>query len=974
MQQIADWLEKLGLGQYAQRFAENDINFGILADLTDQDLKELGVSSLGHRRLLLRAIAQLDNTPAGAAAPAPTPAPAPPTAAATTAPVAEPVGERRHVTVMFCDLVDSTGISAKLDAEEWRDLVRAYLDAASAAVVEMSGHVAKKLGDGLMALFGYPVAQENDSERAVRAALSIQLALAELNRKNTGAGKPALAARIAIELGPVVVDVGGEIFGDVPNIAARAQALAEPGAVVVTARVQHQVSGLFVAEERGSHELKGVPEPVTLFRIVRASGGGRRSGQRNLTPLEGRDDEMAMLMRRWERARQGDGQLVLIVGEPGLGKSRLIEEFHARLRDTPHTWVEWSCSQLLQNTPLHPIAEWGRQRFGGADVPAEQRLADLESSLAQVKLDPAENVPLLAPLLDIPLPPERAPTLAPQELRRRQLAALTGWVMAGARTQSVVLAFEDLHWADPTTFDVLRGIAERGALAPLFFLTTTRPEFRPPWGMRSHHATISLAPLDHQQVRHMVGELAARHALPQQVVEDVWARSGGVPLFVEEVTRLLLERGEQGGIQAIPPTLQQSLMARLDRLGPAREVAQIGSVIGRGFSYSLLRSLAGMEDGPLQMALERLAEADILLVQGLPPESDYRFKHALIQDAAYENLLKSRRTVLHRRVAETLRDKFPAIAAAEPEVLAHHFTQAGLDQPAIEWWGKAGDQALHRSAYVEAIGHLGKAIGLAESLPDSPTERRRRLRLQIDYGQALIASRGHGALETTAAFARAEELATGIEDATERFSARYGMWTGSFVRGEPQPMRTISAAFLRDAAPKPDSPEFVMGHRIVGMSFWYGGDYVGAREHLEQALASHDAERHRPLAFRYGQDIGVPCMVYLALTLWPLGEIARARSLAEEAVAYAPSTGHLATIAYALVHRCLLDLLCRDADGLLPRAELLVAMSRDHGLPFWLAYGTYALGYARWRTGEREAGETAMRLGMTMCREQGIRV
>ena len=285
-------------------------------------------------------------------------------------------------------------------------------------------------------------------------------------------------------------------------------------------------------------------------------------------------------------------------------------------RDTPHTWVEWSCSQLLQNTPLHPIAEWGRQRFGGADVPAEQRLADLESSLAQVKLDPAENAPLLAPLLDIPLPQERASTFAPEELRRRQLAALTNWVIAGARTQPLVLALEDLHWADPTTLDLLRGIAERGALAPLFVLITARPEFRSPWGMRSHHSTISLAPLDRLQVRDMVAELSARHALPKEVVDGVTERTGGVPLFVEEVTRLLLERGEQGGIQAIPPTLQQSLTARLDRLGPAREVAQIGAVIGRGFSYALLRAVAGMEDAPLQMALERLAEADILLVQG----------------------------------------------------------------------------------------------------------------------------------------------------------------------------------------------------------------------------------------------------------------------------------------------------------------------------------------------------------------------
>ena len=344
MQQIADWLQKLGLGQYAQRFAENDITFSILADLTDQDLKEIGVS-LGHRRQLLREIANLGKT-AGAAASAPA-LPEQPIAAPTVTPPVEAAGERRHVTVMFCDLVDSTGIAARLDAEEWRDLVGAYFDAASAAVTEMGGKVAKKLGDGLMALFGYPVAQENDAERAVRAALSIQRALAEVNRRNPGSGKPALAARVAIEVGPVVVDPSGEIFGDVPNIAARAQALAEPGAVVVTARVQRQVAGMFVAEQRGSHELKGVPEPVTLYRIVRASGGGRRAGQRRLTPLVGRDEEITMLMRRWERARQGDGQLVLIIGEPGIGKSRVIEEFHGRLRDTPHTWVEWSCSQLL---------------------------------------------------------------------------------------------------------------------------------------------------------------------------------------------------------------------------------------------------------------------------------------------------------------------------------------------------------------------------------------------------------------------------------------------------------------------------------------------------------------------------------------------------------------------------------------------------------------------------------------------------
>jgi predicted ATPase len=477
-----------------------------------------------------------------------------------------------------------------------------------------------------------------------------------------------------------------------------------------------------------------------LYRIVRASGGGRRAGQRHLTPLVGREEELAMLMRRWERARQGDGQLVTIVGEPGLGKSRLIEEFHTGLRDVPHTWVEWSCSQLLQNTPLHPVTEWGRQRFGGTDVPAEQRLADLENTLTLIKLDPAENVPLLAPLLDVPLPKERMLTLAPEELRRRQFAALTGAMIASARVQPVVLAFEDLHWADPTTLDVLRGLAERGALAPLFIVATARPEFRPPWSMRSHHGTISLAPLDRSQVRDMVAELSARRALPRDVMDEVAARTGGVPLFVEEVTRLLLERGGQGGVHAIPPTLQQSLTARLDRLGSAREVAQIGAVIGRDFSYPLLRAVAGMEDAPLQMALERLAEADILLVQGLPPDSDYRFKHALIQDAAYENLLKSRRQALHSRVAEVLRDRFADTAAAEPALLAHHFTQAGLTEAAIEWWRTAGQRSLARSALLEGVEHLKRALDQIATLPATPDLRGEEIKLEVAFANAMALS------------------------------------------------------------------------------------------------------------------------------------------------------------------------------------------------------------------------------------------
>ena len=879
---------------------------------------------------------------------------------------------------MFCDLVGSTGISAQLDAEEWRDLVGSYLDAASAAVTDMGGHVAKKLGDGLLALFGYPVAQENNFERAARAALSIHRALAELNNKNVGTGKPALAARIGVETGPAVVDATGEIYGDVANIAARLQTLAEPGAVLVTARVQRQVAGLFVAEERGSHTLKGLKEPVTLFRLVRASGGGRHSSQRAPTPLIGRDEEIAMLMRRWERARQGDGQFVMIVGEPGLGKSRLIEEFRLRLRETPHTWVEWSCSQLLQNTPLHPIAEWGRQRFGGVDLPAERRLADLESSLAQVKLDSAENASLLAPLLDIPLPPERAPTLAPEELRRRQLAALTSWVMAGARSQPLVLAFEDLHWADPTTLDVLRGIAERGALAPLFILATTRPEFRSPWGLRSHHATISLAPLDRAQVRDMVAELSARHALPKEVVEDVAARTGGVPLFIEEVTRLLLERGAQGGIQEIPPTLQQSLMARLDRLGPAREVAQIGSVIGRGFSYGLLRDVAGLEDAPLQVALEKLADADILLVQGLPPESDYRFKHALIQDAAYENLLKSRRQVLHRRVAEILRDTFGESSAAEPELLAHHFTQAGLIEAAIECWDEAGQRSLERSALVEAAEQFTRALDQIATLPTTPALRREEIKLQVALITPLIHVKGYAAPETQAAVERArllieqaEALGEPPEDPILLFSVLYGVWAAHFIAFNGGALRKLAAQFLALAEKQRATVPLMIGHRLMGNSLLLTGDIAQGRAHYNQALAYYDPAAHRPLVTRFGQDTRVSVLSYRSFALWMLGYPEAALADTDHALKDAREIGHAATLMYALHFTSGTYIHCGNYAAANAQSNELVVLADDKAAMMWKATGMLRQGLVLALTGKASDAVQTLTAALTGRRSTG---
>ena len=959
---VGSWLQNLGLEQYEPNFRDNKINADLLPRLTNDDLKDIGVSALGDRLQLLDAIAAL----AGPKPPADVTAfrsePRPPKGPEVSA-------ERRPITVMFCDLVGSTSLAAKLDAEDWRTLVNAYLDQASAAVTDFGGHVLKRLGDGLMALFGYPQAQENDAERAVRAALAIQRGLADLNNRNAAKGLPELSARIGIESGPVVVEASGEVFGDAPNIAARVQGAAEPGSILITAAVQRQTAGLFVSEDRGQHELKGLSAPMTLYRIVRASGGGRRGGARALTPLVGREDELALLTRRWSRALEAEGQFVQIVGEPGIGKSRLIEEFRAKLADTPHSWVEWAASQLLQNTPLHPLAEWGRQRFGGADATDEGRLADLENTLRLIGLDPEEYAPLIAPLVDIALPEERSAKLAPEELRRRQLAAVTAWYFAGARTQPAVLVFEDLHWADPTSLDLMWSLLERGAQAPLLIVATTRPEFRPPWAMRSHHAVVSLAPLDRAEVRRMVGEIASRHALSDEMIDGVGERTGGVPLFVEEVTQLLLERNVQGGAQAIPPTLQQSLAARLDRLGPAREVAQIGAVLGRDFAYALLRGVAEIDEPALQASLDRLADADLLFVAGAPPEASYRFKHALIQDAAYDSLLKSRRQALHRRAAEALLD-----ANAEPEAIAHHFTQAGLDDPAIEWWGKAGDQALRRSAFQEAIAHLGKAIEVADRLGGVKEDQsvNNILMKHVSFANAMIGAHGHSASQTTAAFERAHEIAKLGGDSRTRFSIYYGRWGSALIRGELGPMQEIAAEFMRDTSELPTSSEAGVAHRLVGVTKWFVGEFDEARSHLERALAIYDVGRDSDLAFQFGQDAGVAAMEFLALTLWPLGQVELASKVVIDMAARIRLTDYAATTYYGLLFLALYEMLCGRFKGIEPAARFASEHAEKYQMRSWRGLASSLLGWAEWRTSRRTESLMQIRHGLAHDQECGV--
>jgi predicted ATPase len=684
-----------------------------------------------------------------------------------------------------------------------------------------------------------------------------------------------------------------------------------------------------------------------------------------------------------------------VIGEPGIGKSRLVEEFRARLGETPHTFVEWTSSQLLRNTPLHPIAEWGRLRFGGPDVPAEKRLADLENTLTLIDLDAAEYAPLLAPIVDIPLPEGRAVSLPPEELRRRQMATMVAWALAGARSQAIALVFEDLQWADPTSLDLLQRLAERGAQAPLFIVATARPEFRPPWRMRSHHGVIALEPLGRAEVARMVGEIALRHALSKELIEGVSERTGGVPLFVEEVTRLLLERAERGGAQAIPATLQQSLAARLDRLGPARQIAQIGAALGRDFSYGLLASVAAVADpGPtgalaehdlsghaaavddrgLQSALDRLIEADILIVEGVGHEATYRFKHALIKDAAYESLLKSRRQALHRRAAEALH-----AAVAEPEEIAHHYTEAGLDDLAIEWWGKAGDKALRRSAFQEAIAHLGKAIAMADKLAEAESQgpaghteaASRRLKLQTDYAMAVAWSRGWADRETAPAFVRARSLSQPDAHSRSDFVAQHGHCITSFIRGDIRPAREAAEAFLREAERERRPTETGVALRALGLVCFGMGDFKTAIVHLERTIAEYDSERDRDARFPFGLDTKTHAAAMLSCSYWLIGRLEEARALSDSANAWAGELAHDPSLANAWGWTAFLELLRGDADAALQAADRGIEVSRRRDLPFYLLWGQILACYARGRLFDPGAGAKDLRESLATWLERG---
>ncbi len=911
----------------------------------------------------------------------------PPAEAPAAVPDRPPRSERRQLTVVSCELLIEGG-STRMDPEELRDVVDAWRTCVVEIAGGFSGQVGRSFGKIVLVYFGYPAAHEDDAEQAVRAALELCDAggSLELGRNIR------LHARLGVATGPVVVGslTSGEPddrapVGEAPSTASRLQSAARPDTILIDAATRRLIGSLFDCRDVDPINDPEITDSLPAWQVLGASLVESRFEALHpvaLTPLVGREEEIELLVRRWTQAKSGEGRVVLISGEPGIGKSRIVAALQERLQPDRPTVLRYFCSPNSQGSVLRPITAHLERAAGfEATDTAERKFEKLETLLSGAYSP--EHMAILADLLAIPAG-ERYPRLdlTPQRKRDRTFDELLRRVESLARQQPLLMIFEDLHWIDPTSLELLDRMVERVPHLPVFLVITSRPEIVASWIGLPQTTTLMLNRLARREGVALVAQIEGGAGLPKALVDQVVERSDGVPLFIEEMTKAMVESHGEGGngiasavppaTLAVPTTLQSSLMARLDRIGLGRQVAQIGAAIGRQFSFELINALSLLPNEDLRLGLQELVDAQLIFCRGTPPDAEYTFKHALVQDIAHESLLRSRRGQIHRQIAEAITVRFPAIAETQPELLARHLTEAGEKEAAIAAWQRAGEGALYRAAYVEATEHLGTAIALTDTLPEGPALRVLRLQLQIAHGNALIPSRGYGAPETTFAFARAAELAAGIEDATIRFPARYGLWVGSLVRGEPEPIRTLSAAFLRDAEREHDSPEVLIGHRIVGASRWYEGDYLGARTHLEQALGAFDPEQHRPLAFRYGQDVGVAGMIFLALTLWPLGEIARSHRLAEEAVAYAPTTGHLATVAYALTHSCLLELLCRDRAKLSLHGESLVAVSHELGLRFWFGYGAFALGYERWSAGEQDAGSTEMRRGMEMLREQGI--
>ena len=878
MRPIADWLDKLGMSEYAERFAENRIDFSVLPDLTDQDLEKLGVL-LGDRRKILRAIREL----AGDAASAPR-APATPETKRGDA-------ERRQLTVMFCDLVGSTALSAKLDPEDLRAVIRAYHRCCAASVERNGGYVAKYMGDGVLAYFGYPQAHEHDAERAVRTGLTLVEAVPNLA---TGAGSP-LQVRVGIATGLVVVgDLIGAgaaqeqaVVGETPNLAARLQAIAEPGAVVIAENTRKLLGNLFEFGDLGFKELKGLSGPVRVWTALRFGSVESRFDALHagsLTPLIGRGEDVELLLRRWSRAKAGEGQVVLLSGEPGIGKSRIAVALLEHLAAEPHTRLRYFCSPQHADSTLHPII--GQMERAAGLVRSDQpqvKLDKLDVLLAQTSTSPRDSA-LLAGMLSLSND-GRYPTLdlTPEQRRQKTLEALISQVAGLARQKPVLMIFEDAHWIDPTSLEALDRLVDGIEGLRVLLIITFRPEFNAPWVGQPRVTSLTLNRLAARETAAIIADLVGTGRLPTDVIAEIIERTDGIPLFAEEMTKAVLEAENEDAARqaaatvpslarAIPASLHTSLLARLDRLGPAKEIAQIGSAIGREFSHVLLAAIAHQSEADLELALDRLVKAGLLFRQGVPPHAHYLFKHALVQDVAYDTLLRAKRNELHARLASVLEQQFPDVCETQPEILAQHYARAGKVEQAISYWQRAGDRAAKRSANQEAITHFRNALRLLEGLPAGAVHAQQELQLLLALGPALMTTRSSAAPEIGRLYARARELASSEQRVADLFPTVWGAWLVAFVRGDfATAGRLLDELFGLAAAS--GNPAFTLQAHHAAWPFYMGtGALAAARDHVARGLALYRSETHGEQALQYGgHDAGVCGYVSDALIAAAMG-------------------------------------------------------------------------------------------------------
>ena len=949
---IEQWLGKLSLEKYVVVFTEAEVDFSTLPYLTDDDLKELGLP-LGPRRKVSEAIKQLkkgtDLFSADPFATAPdsfgTPAP-------VTQPPPEPssAAERRHLTVMFVDLVGSTEMSTQIDVEDMREIITSYQNTVASMVESHDGFVAKFMGDGVLCYFGWPQANEDDAGRAVRAGLAIISGVKLLNGPNGG----QLSTRVGIASGVVVVgDLVGSgsseeaaVVGETPNLAARLQGLAKPDQLVLPEETRSLLGNLFELQSLGAHDLKGIAQPVLAFVVTGESARESRfdaSHSGTLTPIFGRAQELRLMQESWIRAQSGSGQMILVSGEAGIGKSRLTRAMIDLIEAVDHTRLTCHCSPYHTDSAFYPII--GQMILAAGIETADDDSTRLDKLERMQGVD-ADNVALLAAMLGIDAG-ARCDTLdlTPQQQRAHTMRTLCQMIVQLSQARPLLFVFEDLHWIDPTSLELLDIALEAIGGEKILILATARPTFEHRFGGHPSLTRIALNRLGGDQIQAIVERLTGGRTLPEEVLQLIVGRTDGVPLFVEELTKTILEAGVlkvrgasyvlDGPLdsRAIPSTLHDSLMARLDRLQPIKAVAQTAACIGRKFDHRLLASISPLPEAELINALEGLIKAELVFRRGVPPEAHYLFNHALVRDAAYESLLKDNRRATHRRIVQSLE----VDGNAAPEVLAWHAEAAGLTEQAIKLWEVASKEAIARPAFDEAISHLGHAIALLSPQTNDGTQAilEQALGLQIQLGGARLYRNGYGADETKAAFENALLLADRISETPLRVPVLYGLWVNKYVRAQHADALTLAESLLKLVRSGTDSAPVMLANRLIGVSQSFQGRFVEAQHHISRAHSLFDPVSHKGLANRFGQDLGVANSCYMALNLWALGETRQANIHMLEAEQAALVTGHINTICYLHCHTILLALLARDEAVVKRHVAAMAAIAIEHKLVLW---------------------------------------